>query len=169
MKGGNVKGETDRQRSPGFSEWLATVPKELTDDSLWKMRVYQLSLFVCDLGWADLSVLNRDRRTIPLSDQLLRALGSVSANIAEGYSRGTGKDRARFYEYALGSAGESRDWYYKVRSVLGQEVVMHRLGLLSEVIRLLLTSIPDQRARRIREPEPHYGDGSGDSLHPNGA
>ncbi len=39
-------------------------------------------------------------------------VGSIRANIAEGYSRGTGKDRARFYEYALGSARESRDWYF---------------------------------------------------------
>jgi four helix bundle protein len=50
-----------------------------------------------------------------LSDQLYEAVGSVSANLAEGYSRGTGKDRARFYEYALGSARESRDWYFKAR------------------------------------------------------
>ena len=54
----------------------------------------------------------QDRRTIGLADQLYRSLGSIGANLAEGYSRGTGKDRAHFYEYALGSARESRDWYY---------------------------------------------------------
>jgi len=45
----------------------------------------------------------KDRRTLGLSDQLYRSLGSISANLAEGYSRGTGKDRAHFYEYALSS------------------------------------------------------------------
>ncbi|MFQ5594528.1 MAG: four helix bundle protein, partial [Anaerolineae bacterium] len=55
----------------------------------------------------------QDRQTLGLSDQLYRALVSISSNIAEGYSRGTGKGRAQFYEYALGSARESRDWYFK--------------------------------------------------------
>jgi hypothetical protein len=80
-----------------------------------------------------------------------RSLGSVSANLAEGYSRGTGKDRARFYEYALGSARESRDWYFKSRHILGEAVVQHRLQLFTEVIRLLLTMVPQQRKRLLRE------------------
>ena len=80
-----------------------------------------------------------------LSDQLYRSVGSVGANIAEGYSRGSGKDRARFYEYALGSARESRDWYYKGRYVLGENVAKHRIHLLTQITRLLLTMIPDQR------------------------
>jgi hypothetical protein len=80
----------------------------------------------------------------------------VRANIAEGYSRGTGKDRARFYEYALGSARESRDWYYKARFVLGEEVTEHRLSLMSNVIKLLLTMMPQQRGQQIREPAELY-------------
>ncbi|MBC7896698.1 MAG: four helix bundle protein, partial [Cytophagaceae bacterium] len=43
--------------------------------------------------------------------QLLRAVDSISANIAEGYSRFSGRERARFYEIALGSAREAREWY----------------------------------------------------------
>jgi four helix bundle protein len=66
------------------------------------------------------------------------------------YSRSTGKDRARFYEYALGSASESRDWYIKGRFVLGEKVTGHRLTLLEEVIRLLVTMVPDQRGTRAR-------------------
>jgi four helix bundle protein len=72
-----------------------------------------------------------DRRTFGVSDQPYRALGSVSANLAKGYSRGTGRDRARFYEYALGPARESRDWYYKARHILGDEVTEHRLDFLT--------------------------------------
>jgi four helix bundle protein len=67
-------------------------------------------LFLNDLGWRDTARLVRERRTIGLYDQLYRAAESISANLDEGYSRGTGRDRARFYEYALGSARESRDW-----------------------------------------------------------
>ena len=91
-----------------------------------------------------------------MSNQLYRALGSISANLAEGYSRGTSKDRARFYEYALGSARESRDWYWKARHILDRSVIDHRLQLLTEIIRLLLTMVPQQRGRTLREEGTPY-------------
>ncbi len=139
-----------------YDEWATSVPEEIKGDSLWKMEAYRLALFVADVGWNDVTKLMQDKRTISLADQLYRASGSVSANLAEGYSRGTGKDRARFYEYALGSARESRDWYYKSRQVLGDEITRHRLRLLTQVIRLLLTMIPDQRGRVLREENAEY-------------
>jgi four helix bundle protein len=139
-----------------YDEWEATVPEAIRGDSLWKVKVYRLALFLADLGWQDVTELGRDRRTMGLADQLCRASGSISANIAEGYSRGTGKDRARFYEYALGSARESRDWYYKGRYVLGESVVGHRLNMLTDIIRLLLTMVPQQRGRVLREESPPY-------------
>ena len=74
------------------------------------MEAYRLGLFLSDLGWQDATRLARDRRTAAIADQLYRAVGKISSNFGEGYSRGTGKERARFYEYALGSARESRDW-----------------------------------------------------------
>jgi four helix bundle protein len=98
----------------------------------------------------------KDRRTLKIADQLYRSLGSISANLAEGYSRGTGNDRARFYEYSLGSARESRDWYYKGRHVLGHEVFQHRSKFLTEIIRLLLTMVPQQRGRTLREEQGEY-------------
>ncbi|HEY71894.1 MAG: four helix bundle protein [Anaerolineaceae bacterium 4572_32.2] len=134
-----------------YEEWVATVPEEIKADSLWKMTAYRLALFLGDLGWYDTAKLVRNRHLTGLSDQLYRALGSVSANLAEGYSRGSGKDRARFYEYSLGSARESRDWYFKARHVLGEVVFQHRLQLLTRVIQLLLTTIPQQRGRALRE------------------
>ena len=99
----------------------------------------------------------QDKRTLDLSDQLYRAVGSIGANIAEGYSRSTGKDRARFFEYALGSARESRDWYYKSRHVLSEDVLQHRLGYLTEIVRLLITMIPQQRqSGTIRDERASY-------------
>ncbi len=139
-----------------YEEWAAAVAEEIKADSLWKMTAYRLALFLGDLGWRDTAKLVRNRRMIGLSDQLYRALGSISANLAEGYSRGTGKDRARFYEYALGSARESRDWYFKARHVLGEAVFQHRLQLLTRVIQLLLTMIPQQRKRILREHPETY-------------
>ena len=139
-----------------YEEWVGAVPEEISGDALWKMKVYRLALFAADVGWQDVGKLIRDRRTMSLADQLYRALGSISANVAEGYSKSSGRDRARFYEYALGSARESRDWYYKGRHVLDQPVVHHRLDLLSQIIRLLLVMVPDQRSHTLREDPQHY-------------
>ena len=143
-----------------YEEWERQIPECIKSDRLWTVTAYRLALFLADVGWYDVSKLVRDRRTIELSDQLYRSLGSISANLAEGYSRGTGRDRARFYEYALGSARESRDWYFKSRHILGEVVAEHRLELLSEVIRLLLTMVPQQRSRVLREDRIEYETGS---------
>ena len=140
-----------------YEEWEKSVPEEIKGDSLWKIEAYRLALFAADLGWHDVTKLMKDQRTRGLSDQLYRSLGSISANLAEGYSRGTGKDRARFYEYSLGSARESRDWYYKGRHVLGETVMRHRLGLVTQIIRLLLTMVPQQRTSGVKEEVEPYG------------
>jgi len=139
-----------------YEEWLATVPAELTGDPLWKMKVYRLAVFVGDLSWRDVSKLLRDHRTKGLADQLYRAVGSVGANLAEGYSRRSGKDRARFYEYALGSAREARGWYYQGRHILTETVCTHRAQLLTEIIRLLLTITPVTRTHNLAEEPATY-------------
>ena len=139
-----------------YREWEQTVPDEIKGDSVWRSEAYRLSLFAADLAWRDVSKLVSDKRTISLADQLYRAVGAVSADLEEGYSRGTGRDRARFYEYGLGSAREGRGWYFKGRHVLGQEVTDHRMRLLTQIIRLLLTMVPDQRGQMLREDPPPY-------------
>jgi four helix bundle protein len=139
-----------------YEEWLASAPPELTNDPLWRMEVYRLALFAGDLAWRDVSRLAQDKRTVSLSDQLYRAVGSVGANIAEGYSRRSGKDQARFYEYSLGSARETRGWYYQGRHVLSEAVATHRLRLLTQIIRLLLTIIPAERGYKLREEQALY-------------
>lgn len=139
-----------------YNKWINSVPSEIKNNSLWKMEAYRLSLFLSDICWYDITKLMKDRRTIKLSDQLYRAVGSISANIAEGYSRGTGKDRARFYEYSLGSARESRDWYYKSRHILGDLVLKNRLTFTTQIIKLLLKMVPNQRQYKISEPDTEY-------------
>jgi four helix bundle protein len=139
-----------------FDEWQNTVPTLLKDDALWKMSVYKYALFLGELGWFDVTKIQGDSRLYKVSNQLYGALGSISANISEGYSRGSNKEHARFYEYALGSARESRDWYYKSRHVLGENVFNHRLTLLTHVIKLLLTMIPQQRGKTIKEEPAEY-------------
>jgi hypothetical protein len=87
------------------------------------MEAYRLGMFLADIGWCDITKLLSDRRTISLSDQLYRSLGSISANLAESYSRSSRKDRARFYEYALGSAVSPGDCHAFDRELLVQLLV----------------------------------------------
>lgn len=98
-----------------YDEWEKTVPSVLAEDLLWKMKVYRYALFLSDICWQDVSKLAKEVRTKTLSNQLYRAVGSICANLEEGYSKQSAKDRARFYEYALGSARECRGWYYRAR------------------------------------------------------
>ncbi len=142
-----------------FSDWEQGVPAAIRGDTLWRMEAYRLALYAADTAWEDATVLLRDLRTRSLADQLYRAVCSIGANIAEGYSRGTGRDRAHFYQYALGSAREGRDWYYKARRALGEETTTQRLALLTQIIRLLLRMVPDQRGRSLREPASAYHTG----------
>jgi four helix bundle protein len=142
-----------------YKDWEVKVAREMKVDSLWKISVYRKALFLTDLCWEDVNTLVKDRRTISMADQLNRAAGSIGANIAEGYSNSTGKSRANYYQYALGSARESREWYYRSRHVLGDELFSHRSQILNEIISLLITMIPQQRGYLVREDTPPYDPG----------
>jgi four helix bundle protein len=139
-----------------YDEWEKSVPSAFREDVLWKMKVYRYALFLSDIAWLDVSKLMKDARTKSLADQLYRAVGSIPANLEEGYSKLSAKDRARFYEYALGSARESRGWYYRGRPVLGEEVFTHRAMLLTEIFKMLLKIVPEEREMRICEDSSEY-------------
>lgn len=139
-----------------YDKWQAGVPDDIKGDSLWKLEVYRLGLFVADIAWQDALALNKTLLTRDLANQLYRSVCSISANIAEGYSRSTGKDRARFLEYSLGSAREARDWYYKSRHTFREEVVKHRIDLLTQIIKMLNVLTPHQRQKGIREEQAEY-------------
>ncbi len=137
-------------------EWLETVPPEIINDPIWKLEVYRLALFAGDIGWQDVLKLSKEKLMFSVADQLHRSLGSISANLTEGYSRSKGLDRARFFEIALGSARESRDWYYKARHSLPAEVVRHRMELITKIISMLAPMILHQRKHAIREEQAEY-------------
>jgi four helix bundle protein len=139
-----------------YTDRLSNVFPEITNDPLWRMEVYRLSVFLGELAWIDTDKLIKDPRMLKLSDQLYSAVGSISANIAESYSKASKKDQARFYEYSLGSAREARDWYFKARHILGNEVALHRIRLLVQIIRPLLKLVPEFRGRKIAKEQAEY-------------
>lgn len=139
-----------------YNDWEQSVPQAIRNDALWRVEAYRLGLYATDIGWQDVTQLGQDRRTQSLADQLYRALGSISANVAEGYSRESDKEKARFYEYAHGSAREARDWYFKARHLLGEEACRERIDRLTQIARLLNVMVRDRRNRSVKEDQPIY-------------
>ena len=132
-----------------MSHFGPPVSAATSNDPLRRMRVYQIGMDLFKTAWFDAKALSADPPTLQMSGQLYAAIGSICANIAEGYSRSSGIDRARFFEYALGSARESMTWYEGARPLLGESVTT-RLNDLEEIRRLLLAIIPRERATRER-------------------
>jgi len=129
----------------GFAEWEATVPESFKRDPIWRTPAYRYSLWLSDLAKQDARILRANVDTRTDVDQFLRAVGSISANLAEGYSRRTGAERARYYDYARATAREAKDWYFKGRTALGDTVVEHRHTVLERIIRILSAVIPRER------------------------
>jgi len=59
--------------------------------------------------------------------QFVRAIDSISANIAEGFGRYGKKDKIKFYRYSFGSLKECFDWNEKsrIRKLLSNEEYQH--------------------------------------------
>jgi len=70
-----------------------------------------------------------------LGIQFVKAVDSISANIAEGFGRFSKKDKINFYRYSYGSIKESLDWNEKakVRRLLSQEEYTHILQELNQL------------------------------------
>ena len=120
------------------------------DDPLAKMQVYQYATQLVEASWEDVVKLRAYDVTAEVARQLYTAVGSITANLAEGYSKSSGKDRARIFEMALGSARESAEWYKAARPVIGAEAASERMKLLGHIRRMLLAIIPRERERLVR-------------------
>ena len=126
-------------------EWLAQVPENIKRDPLWSFEVYPKTLLLSDLVWEDTELMMKDARGRAVAGQLVRSTGSICANIEEGHGRGFGKDNAYFQRVALGSARESRGWYYRGRRFLRPEIYQERICLLDEIIGALVLASNTQR------------------------
>jgi four helix bundle protein len=127
--------------------WEQTCHEAITSDVIWKLDAYRTSLFLIDLARHDMRRAKTREFDRELSSQLLRCAGSVSANLAEGFSRSTRADRIRFLDYALGSTRECISWYRTAADVMPIETLNDRYILLGRIRSLLLGLIRSVRKR----------------------
>jgi four helix bundle protein len=113
-----------------------------------KVAAYKLARLIADAGWEDANALQKHPLLVGVAPQLVRALGSISANIAEGYARKSPRDRIRYYEYALGSVEESRAWFHVAQRAIPPKTLGSRADQLTSIRRLLLTMIANERRGR---------------------
>ena len=128
-----------------YEDWLNSVPNDLKRDSLWQFNIYPKTVFLYDLLWEDCERLMKDARGRAIAEQIIRSGGSISANIEEGFGRGFGAEFAYFLRIALGSARETRGWYYRARRLLSPDVLQHRMQLLDEIIAALVKASAYQK------------------------
>jgi four helix bundle protein len=130
-----------------YTEWIEQVPGAIKDDGLWKLDVYRKALFLSDLAWHDCEKLLKHPLGKPIAWQLIRSAGSIPANMEEGFGRGFGREYGRFLKISLGSARETRGWYYRGHNILERDVIEHRFKILGTIIAGLITLSSQQSHR----------------------
>ena len=79
---------------------------------LEELEIYQLAMEIGDMAWEIVSKWDVfSKHTI--GGQLVTAVDSIAANIAEGYGRYFYKERKQFCYYSRGSLMEAKTWIIK--------------------------------------------------------
>ena len=99
---------------------------------------YNLSVKLSDLTWNIVSAWNNFAKNT-MGSQLVRAVDSVAANIAEGFGRYHKKDKIKFYYNARGSLFESQ--FFIKRALERKTITQEQFETLISVMRLLPTEI----------------------------
>src|SRR5580700_7232700 len=106
---------TNQPADEALLAWERRQPDAITKDPLWTLNCYREAVFMIDLARDDAARLVPNGELPRAKDQLLTSVGSVAANIAEGYGRMSAADRVKFLSYALGSVREAIMWYKALR------------------------------------------------------
>lgn len=79
------------------------------------ISAYRIAFNISNYIWDVISKWDYfSKKTV--GEQFIRAIDSISANIAEGFGRYTKKDKIAFYRYSYASSRESLDWNEKAKN-----------------------------------------------------
>ncbi|MBI4354439.1 MAG: four helix bundle protein [Candidatus Omnitrophica bacterium] len=124
--------------------------KTFKDLVVWR-KADELFHLVCE----DVKRWQNGRMHHAIDLQLLDAVGSISANIAEGYGRGSPREFEQFLRYSRGSAAESDNWLWKAQQqgFITHERYAEYAQRLEELCRMLGSFIYELRKQPSRRPQ----------------
>lgn len=141
-----------------FPAFESAPPDSLEGDPIWNLRMFRMASYLGGRCASDVARLG-PRISLRQADQLVRAVGSVAANLAEGYSRSGQAEQLRFYTYALGSVREALAWIdtlgsgpWEPRAEYQDLLVQIRRQLLTAIKRMRPLAYEKPKGRRVRRP-----------------
>jgi len=116
-------------------------------DKLKSLPAYRGSYKLSKEIYVFCQTLKNNREFWFIMDQLVRAIDSVSANIAEGFGRFYYKDKIRFYYQARGFLLEVCDWLAKAkdRNFINEELVLNFKSMADNIFRDLEVMISNTK------------------------
>ncbi len=90
------------------------------------IKAYKISFNLSNYVWEKVATWSYFERDT-VGKQFVRAIDSISANIAEGFGRYNKKEKVLFYRYSYGSVKESLDWNEKskIRKLITKDDYEH--------------------------------------------
>jgi len=121
---------------------MSQVVKTYKDLKFWQTSK-KTSIFVVQL----IRKLPNERIAWIISDQVLRSVFSIGANIAEGFGKYKGKEYPRYLQMALGSARETEYWLELIAEIYPQfaDEIGKILELNSQSVKMVITTINSLR------------------------
>jgi four helix bundle protein len=144
-------GMTTDSSDTALLAWEAGQHTAITGDPLWRLNCYREALFLLEQVREDVKELGLPGSQTDVKEQLVRSVGSIAANIAEGYGRPSTADRLRFFSFALGSAREAIAWYQTLRPAAEHVGLDDRIERLARIRRMLLGLLTRLRTNGARK------------------
>ncbi len=85
-------------------------------------------------------------------DQIVRSVGSISSNIAEGFNSMTTRQYLSFLDIARRSTAESENWFYKLKDIgyLQEEMSGVRINECTEINRMIYGLMNSLREKPVK-------------------
>jgi four helix bundle protein len=119
--------------------------KHFTDLDVWRKSH---ALFLDLLN--DLESVPKTKAGFVIMDQIIRSVGSISANIAEGFNARTTNHYISFLDIAKRTSAESENWFYKLQDTgyLKKETADQHIQTCLQISRMLSGLIRSLEKRR---------------------
>jgi len=117
-----------------------------------QLKVWQMSHTLFLSALEDIKHFPKDIGGRVVADQLIRSLGSIGANTAEGFNSNTTKQYISYLNIARNSSAEAENWYYKKHDAnwLNKNLAEERIKVCNNLCKMFYSMI-NHLERRIRK------------------